>query len=170
MAHPVSAQARSQGMKRFDEVAGDAGRWMIFLSGLAILVAALLLPEESELRSTRLERDRTLHIERTHQQRVERYQTFLNQLASPDRQTLDLLALSQLGMVPADRRAIVAAGEPGDTLLLEYIEPTPTPFTAPARRPTRLERLTTTPRSRLWVIAAGLFAVMYGLMPATKPS
>lgn len=155
---------------RLDELAGGLGRWMIFVSGLAILVAALLLPAQGDLRATRLERDKTLHIEQTHAQRIERYQTFLNQLASPDQQTLDLLAMSQLGMIPSDRAAIFAAGPPGDTLLLSYIDPPPTPFAAHQRPPTRLERLTTSPRWRLWVIAAALLAVMYGLMPATEPS
>ncbi|MEX0876416.1 MAG: hypothetical protein WD114_03060 [Phycisphaerales bacterium] len=152
-----------------DELAGALGRWMIFASGLTILVAALLLPAHADLQNTRVERDHTLHIERTHERRIERYQAFLNQLASPDRHTIDLLAMSQLGMIPQGRQAIVAAGEPGDINLIEFIEPDPVPFQTHITPPTRLEALTTSPKWRLWVIAGALFAVMYGLMPATKP-
>jgi hypothetical protein len=152
-----------------DHIAGEIGRWMIFAAGLVVLVASLILPAQADLRMTRMERDRTLHIERAHEQRIDRYRGFLNQLASPDEQTIELLAMAQLGKIPGNREALVAPGEPGDTLLLEAIEPEPTPFVETQRPLTRLERITSDQRTRLWVIAGGLLAVLYGLLPATKP-
>lgn len=143
---------------------------MIFASGLAILVAALLLPAFTDLRAARAERDKTLHIEKIYERRIDRYQEFLNELQSPSKDTVQLLAMSQMGVIPSDREAVITPGQPQDTLLLEYIEPQTEPFVAPVHHATQLERLTTSPRWRLWVVAGGLFAVMYGLMPATKPA
>lgn len=143
---------------------------MIFAAGLAMLVASLLLPAQADLRNTRSERDRTLHLERAQEHRIDRYRGFLNELHSPDEHTVQLLAMAQLGKIPGNRQALVAPGEPGDTQLIEAIEPVPEPFVDTQRPLTRLERMTTNPKARLWVIAGGLFAVLYGLMPATKPS
>lgn len=152
-----------------DHLVGELGRWLIFASGLVVLVAALLLPVQADLRATRQERDRTLHIERAQNQRIDRYRGFLNELHSPDEHTVQLLAMSQLGKIPGDRQALVAPGEPGDTLLVESIEPQPEPFVDTQRPMTRLERFTTDQRTRLWIIAGGLVAVFYGLLPAAKP-
>lgn len=143
---------------------------MIFIAGLAVLVAAMLLPAQTDLRATRIERDRTLHAERLGERRIERYRAFLNELASPDEQTVQLLAMSQLGQIPGNRAALVAPGERDDMMLLESIEPQPEPFVETTRPTTRLERLTMHNRSRLWIVAGALLAVLYGLMPPTKPS
>lgn len=143
---------------------------MIFSAGLVIVVAAFLLPMQEDLRLTRLERDRTLYIEQIENQRIDRYREFLNQLASPDKQTRELLAMTQLGLIPADRAAIVMPGQREDTLLLEALEPRVEPFEAKVRERTRLERLFANKDAKIWIVGAGLLAVMYGLMPATKPS
>lgn len=143
---------------------------MIFSAGLVIVVAAILLPLQENLRITRLERDRTLHMEQAEGARIDRYRAFLNDLASPDEQTVELLAMTQLGLIPADRAAIVMPGQRDDTLLLEAIEPRAEPFEAKLRARTRLERLFADPTARVWVLGIGLVAVLYGLLPATKPS
>lgn len=143
---------------------------MIFSAGLVIVVAAFLLPMQEDLRLTRVERDRTLYLEQIENQRIERYRAFLNQIASPDRQTVELLAMTQLGMIPANRAAIVMPGQRDDTLLLDAIEPRLEPFEAQVRPRTRLERLFANHDAKVWIIGAGLLAVLYGLMPPTKPS
>jgi len=153
-----------------DHLVGETGRWMIFSAGLVIVVAAFLLPMQEDLRLTRLERDRTLYMEQVENQRIERYREFLNQLANPDEQTIELLAMTQLGLIPADRAAIVMPGQRDDTLLLDAIEPRVEPFETQVRPQTRLERLFSNKDAKLWIVGAGLLAVLYGLMPATKPS
>ncbi len=153
-----------------DQLVGETGRWMIFSAGLVIVVAAFLLPMQENLRLTRLERDRTLYMEQIENQRIDRYREFLNQLASPDKQTRELLAMTQLGLIPADRAAIVMPGQREDTLLLDAIEPRVVPFEAKVRERTRLERLFANKDAKIWIVGTGLLAVMYGLMPATKPS
>ena len=153
-----------------DQLVGETGRWMIFSAGLVIVVAAFLLPMQEDLRLTRLERDRTLYMEQVENQRIERYREFLNQLANPDEQTIELLAMTQLGLIPADRAAIVMPGQRDDTLLLDAIEPRVEPFETQVRPQTRLERLFSNKDAKLWIVGAGLLAVLYGLMPATKPS
>jgi hypothetical protein len=151
-----------------DQIAGEAGRWMIFSAGLVIVVAAMLLPMQEDLRLTRVERDKTLHLERAQSERIDRYRGFLNDLSSPDRQTVELLAMTQLGMIPEDKSAIVMPGQRDDTLLIEAIEPNVEPFQANARERTRLERLFANRDARFWLLGAGLVAVLYGLLPATK--
>lgn len=167
IVHAVSTAARTNPLDHF---AGELGRWMIFSAGLVIIVAALLLPMNEDLRAVRLERDRTLHLEQAQELRIDRYREFLNQLASPDQQTVELLAMTQLGMIPSDRAAIITPGELDDTLLIEAIEPAPEPFNRTLRPQTRLERLISGPTSSRVVILGGLLAVLYGLLPATKPS
>jgi hypothetical protein len=95
----VSTPARTNPLDHF---AGEIGRWMIFSAGLVIIVAALLLPMSEDLRAARLERDRTLHLEQAQHDRIDRYREFLNQLASPDDQTVELLAMTQLGLIQND--------------------------------------------------------------------
>ncbi len=148
--------------------AGSLGRWLIFSSGLAVLVAALILPAQRDLRETRLQRDLALHIEQTQHARIERYQDFLQKLEHPDPVTVDLLAMAQLGVIPADREAFVLPGHPPDPQLFEYLEPTPSPFVPAAVPASRLERLVTDNNTRLWITLLGGVAVLYGLLPATK--
>lgn len=153
-----------------DHFAGETGRWMIFGAGLVMIVASVLLPMQEDLRLTRIERDRTLYMEQAQSQRIDRYREFLNQLASPDTQTVELLAMTQLGMIPANRAAIVTPGQRDDTLLIDALEPRTEPFAGDTRPRTRLERLLISEHTKLWIVGAGLIAVLYGLMPATKPS
>ena len=151
-----------------DRIAGEAGRWMIFSAGLVIVVAAVLLPMQEDLRLTRTERDKTLHMERAQNERIDRYKGFLNDLSSPDRQTVELLAMTQLGMIPENKSAIVMPGQRDDTLLIEAIEPNVEAFKPVRREQTRLERLFANRDARIWLLGAGLVAVLYGLLPATK--
>ena len=151
-----------------NEWAGSLGRWFIFAAGLAILVAALILPAQIDLRNTRIERDRALHIEQSHQTRIERYNTFLADMENPTQATIELLAMSQLGMIPKNREALVLGGQPADPQVFEILEPAIKPFEPRVASVSRLELLTTSPQSRFWFVLIGAISVMYGLMPAAK--
>lgn len=148
--------------------AGFLGRWLIFVSGLVVLVAALILPAQIDLRETRIQRDLALHIEQSQHTRIDRYQEFLKQLESPSASTVDLLAMSQLGIIPDDREALIVQGKPADPQLFEFLEPTQPAFEPRVMRVSHLEEFTTGSRSRLWVVLIGAVAVMYGLLPAAK--
>ena len=158
----------NSGTSRANELAGSLGRWLIFSAGVAALVAALILPAQIDLRNTRIERDRALHIEQTNQARIERYQSFLHELDHPSDATVDLLAMSQLGMIPDSRDALIVPGQPADPQLFEFLEPASTAFVLPKNNISRLEALTTGTESRFWFVLIGAVAIMYGLLPAAK--
>jgi len=149
--------------------AGSLGRWMIFCAGLTVLVAVLLLPAQADLRQTRMQRDLALHIEQTQHTRIQRYKAFLHELEHPTDTTIDLLAMSQLGMIRVGHEALIIPGQPADPQLFEFLEPTTEPFEPKAIPVSRLETLTTGDQSRLWVALLGAVAVLYGLLPPARP-
>jgi hypothetical protein len=148
--------------------AGSLGRWMIFCAGLAVLVAVLILPAQVDLRQSRVQRDLALHIEHTQRDRIERYEDFFAQLEAPDETTINLLAMSQLGVIPDDRDALIVPGRLADPQLFEFLEPAPKPFIPRSTPVSELEELATGSRSRLWVALLGAVAVLYGLLPSAK--
>ena len=153
-----------------NEWAGALGRWFIFAAGLAILVAALILPAQIDLRETRDQRDLALHIEQSHNTRIERYEAFLAEMKHPAPETVKLLAMSQLGMIASDRQALIIPGQPADPQLFEFLEPTPVVFEPRIVNTSRLETLTTGLDSRFWFVLIGAVSVMYGILPAAKSS
>lgn len=82
--------------------------------------------------------------------------------------TLNLLAQSNLGMIPADSDALFAPGQRADPMIFELLEPAP--FVRPDFAPnySRLENLVMVPKSRLWVIAGGILLVLIGILPAAN--
>ena len=148
------------------EWGGVLGRWLIFGAGLAVLVAALILPAQIDLRNTRIQRDLALHNEQAQHTRIDRYESFLNELDRPTQSTIELLAMSQLGVIPNDREALIIPGQPADPQLFEFLEPALSAFEPPRSTPSRLELLTTDIDSRFWFVLIGAIAVMYGLLPA----
>jgi len=152
-----------------DEWGGSLGRWMIFASGVALLVAALILPARADLRNTRIQRDLALHTQLDEQHRLERFEGFLEELKHPDGATIDLLANAQLGLIPDDRDALIASQRPADPQHFEHLEPIQTPFVPTVERVSRLEELSTGSRSRIWIVLIGAVAVLYGLLPASNP-
>lgn len=162
-----AVQAITPSQTTFDW-AGELGRWMILASGLVVLVVALILPAQADLRATREQRDFSLHIENSQHDRIARYKSFLSQLDTPSQATVDLLAMSQLGLIPKNRTTLDTFTKQSDPRIFEILEPAPVPFISAQKPASRLEKLTTSHDSQLWVILIGAVAVMYGLLPATK--
>ncbi len=133
-----------------------------------MLVAALILPARRDLIETRIERDRALHEQAYQQERIDRYAAFLVDVQSPDQSTLDLLALSQLGLIPTDRTAINLGGESNDPLVFAQIDPVPETFVPNRPQVSRLESLATRYEYRFWFVLIGAIAILYGLLPAAK--
>ena len=167
-ADTLGVRARIESTTKANDWIGSLGRWMIFCAGLTVLVAVLLLPAHVDLRETRTERDRALYLEEAQHTRIERYRTFLADLEHPSESTIDLLAMSQLGMIPADREVIMIPGQPADPMLFEHLEPAIASFEPRIIPVSRLETLATGHRSRLWVALLGAVAVLYGLLPPAK--
>ncbi len=151
-----------------DVFANSIARWMFFLAGITLLVAALLLPATGDLRTVRQIRDAALMTETHHHQRVARYEQFLRAIESGDQATIELLAQSQLGVIPAGREALILPGQPADPMVFELLEPIATTQAPVAHRISVLEKLTTTRETRFVVILVGAMAVLIGILPPAR--
>jgi len=144
---------------------GELGSWLIFVSGLALLVAVVLIPAGNDLADARAARDEALALERYELERLDRYETYLEALDRRDDRLLRSLAMSQLRLTPADRHVLLPVGATGDIDLFGPIEPVPE-LDEPAARPvSTLEDLATHQRKRLWLIAGGVLCLFVGLLP-----
>lgn len=151
-----------------DRIAGEIARWMYFLSGLTILVAVFLLPSAADLDAVRAVRDQAIATESHHIERVDRYERFLSAIESGDPTTIELLAQSQLGVVPSEREAIILPGQPSDPMVFELLEPAPIAAAAAASEPTRLERLTIERVPRAIMLVIGAIATLMGILPPVE--
>lgn len=151
-----------------DHLASEISRWAFFACGLVLIIASATLPLRTDLEFTRHQRDLALVVEQEHAIRNASYQSMLNAIEQKNPDTLRLLAQSNMGLIPASHEALLVPGERRDPMIFELLEPAP--MTRPEFAPnySRLERLVMVPRSRLWVIALGVFLVLIGLLPATK--
>ena len=150
----------------------EIARWGFFLAGVVLIVAAAVLPLRADLEWTRHQRNLAAVSEQEHALRNERYSQMIGAIDSQDPHTIGLLAQSNLGMIPSDRSAIVMSGPMGqassDPMVFELLEPPMLERPEFAPRYSRLERLVMVPRTRLWVIAGGIFLVFVGLLPAAR--
>jgi hypothetical protein len=149
--------------------ASEISRWGFFICGIILIAAAAILPLRADLDWTRHQRDLALVVEQDNAARNESYQGMIAAIDHGNPDTLQLLAHSNLGMIPADRDALVVPGVRTDPMIFELLEPTPKPRPEFAPRYSRLERLVMIPKTRLWVLAGGILLVLIGLLPAVKP-
>lgn len=147
----------------------DAG-WLFLLAGLGVMCAAVLIPAHDDLAHAHYERDRARAIESWHAQRVENYARYLDALRDGDETLVLSLAAMQLNMIPAGSRPLVTSVRPHATSASVFPELEPA-FTAPSPPEfyeSRLRRWATDSRLRLWMIAGGAMAVLFGLLPPSR--
>lgn len=141
------------------------------MAGLGILGATLLVPAADSLDEARWKRDVALVYEQHRQERIDRYQGFLEALDRKEPQLITALAASQLGQMPVDRGLISAINDSRvrDVSVFPALEPPPMVL-PPQRKPvdSLLTRLALGPTSRLWLIAVGAMCVLLGMLPATS--
>jgi len=147
---------------------GTLGGWLIFLAGLAMLFAVVLIPASVDLEDARLSRDQTLAHEQHGEARLARYETYLSALEARDETLLRSLAMSELNMAPADRLTLLPPRGPGDLDLFGPLEPTPVALTTRERPKSVLQTLATDRHQRLWLIAGSVLCLFIGLLPATE--
>lgn len=144
--------------------------WLFLLGGLALLSAAMIIPSRDQLEEARWQRDRTLATEAHATERLQRYRSYLGSLDRGEPEVIRALAATQLNLIAADRRLLDASATPGDASVFGPLEPPP-PTNPPRAIPdSRLRRLAVEPGSRLWLLAAGLFATFVGLLPKALPA
>lgn len=146
--------------------------WLFLIAGMAVVACTVLLPAQRSLDNARWERDRAAAIERHRVERLERYAAYLDALNRSDESVLLSLAATQLNKLPEDRIPLDMPPEVSLTSASVFPTLEPDPLALPprperARKPSLLESLTIGNTSRLWLMAAGLVCIVWGLLPAT---
>lgn len=140
--------------------------WLFLIAGIGALAAAVLMPAHDDLASARHARDIALIQEGLHQERLDRYQRYLQALDAEHPRLITSLAASQLNLVPDGARPLsdLDCGLPASASVLGALEPEPVPAPTRANTGSMLERLTLGP-SRTWLLGAGGICLLIGLIP-----
>jgi len=147
---------------------GPIAGWLIFAAGVAMLLSAVLIPASDNLAEARWRRDQALALETHALDRIDRHERYLAAIHQGDAEVLTALAGAQLGLIPAGQTALIAPGRPSDVDLFGSIEPPPPTMPTRPRVGSTLERITTDPHLRLWVIAGSAVAILIGLLPPAR--
>jgi len=169
MSGDTSAPSHTEGTGRPVETTPlfriDPG-WPFVISGLALIVSAVLIPAQRELHD--LEQRLIVHqkYEERAEAEIKAYEMFLKDLANDatNERLLERLVRAQLNKMPKDERPLLLMPTANETVPT-WIEssvtveiPKPTPYAD-----TLLSRIASGPR-RLWVLATGAFLVFLGVM------
>lgn len=145
--------------------------WLFLIAGLGILGATVLIPAADDLDDARLLRDRALARESHRQERIQRYQGYLGALDERQPTLVYSLAASQLSLMPSDRALIAAPATDARTRsasVFPALEPPPLVLPEREHHASTLEKLATSSKSRLWLIAGGVVSVLVGLLPGAR--
>lgn len=146
--------------------------WLFLISGIAIIAAVVLIPAQHDLEDARWQRDRAVSIEQHRIERLERYGRYLAAAKSGDECVLLSLGATQLNVTPADRVPLLPTPDVSRTSASVFPSLEPGPLRLPNvprdRDLSMLERLTVNNTTRLWLIAAGVMCVLFGLLPETS--
>jgi hypothetical protein len=147
----------------------DAG-WLYLIAGLLLMASGVLIPAGRDLEMALWRRDRVLRAEMHRLQRLTRYEAYLEALENRDETVLRHLAVTQLGLTPADREVVLLAGdgEPGDASVFASLEPPPLRLPEPELTDSLLARWANGDRTRLWLLAGSSVLVLIGLLPSTR--
>ena len=146
----------------------DTG-WPFLFCALLLLSCTVLIPAFENLDYVRWQRDRALALEA---HRFDRTMAYERYLAALDRQDPDLvraLTLTQLNAVPETRTVLVPVSLTGPASIFADLEPNRVRL--PERVETRsiLKSLTTSDRTRPWLIGFGAVLLFIGLTPPALP-
>ena len=142
--------------------------WLFLLAGMAALAAAALIPAQDRLDEIRWQVARMEAVEASHQERLDRYQRYLEALEAEDPALARSLAASQLNLAPEDRVPLAPGVGLPSASVFEGLEPGPTQVPVREVRVSRLHSLATGRKTRPWMLAGGMLAVAIGLMPRTE--
>lgn len=147
--------------------------WLYVAAGAALLVAVTLLPAQEDLLEAQWRRDQALAWEVHQLKRLERRSAYLESLDRRDPKLIASLAMVHLNLTPTGAAPLspleparVAQSDVGDVVNLD---PPPPRTPRPAEPDSLLWRLATSGRWRLWLIAGGAMALLFGLLPPASP-
>lgn len=144
--------------------------WLFLLAGMAALAAAALIPAQEKLDEIRWQVTRMEAVEGSHAERLHRYERYLEALKEQDPALARSLAASQLNLAPADRVPLAPGTSLPSASVFDALEPGPVVLPAREKRRSRLAALAMGHKTRPWVVAGGMLAIVIGLMPRSEPS
>jgi len=144
--------------------------WLFLAAGLMVIGATVLIPAADDLSEARFLRDRARLVEGHRQERLDRYENYLGALDRREPPLVMSLAASQLNQIPADRSPFLITQGSTSANASVYPALEPPPLRLPERQKigSTLEKWTTDPTTRLWLIAGGAVCVMVGLLPKAR--
>lgn len=144
--------------------------WLFIIAGLMAIGATVLIPAADDLNEARFLRDRAALVQAHRDQRLDRYESYLGALDRHEAPLVLSLAASQLNQIPADKSPFVVSNASATSSASVYPALEPAPLVLPERRKidSTLERWTTDPGTRLWLIAGGAMCVLVGLLPKAR--
>lgn len=143
--------------------------WLFLLAGATLCAVTALIPAFDQLAEAELARDRARVAERFHLSRLQNYASYRDALWRADPGLTLSLASQQLNLVPEGRDILPVPGETAPENLSPFpaLEPDAPPTLYRVVPDTVLQRWTTDDRKRLWLLAAGAFCILLGLLPPT---
>ncbi len=150
----------------------DAG-WLFIIAGLSILAATVLIPAQNDLDLATWQRDRAAAIEKHRLKRLEQYGQYLRAVKGGDESVVLSLASIGLNKSPADRVPLNPRTDPSNlsASVFPHLEPAPVelpPKPIVSQRSSILARWTIDEHTRLWLLAAGVLAMLVGLLPSSS--
>jgi len=147
----------------------DAG-WLFIVAGLMVIGATVLIPAADDLNEARFLRDRAALVQGHRDERLDRYESYLGALERHEPPLVMSLAASQLNQIPADKSPFLTSAYSATASASVYPALEPAPLRMPERHKigSTLERWTTDPSTRLWLIAGGAVCVLVGLLPKAR--
>ncbi len=154
----------------------DTG-WPFLAAGIMLLGATVLIPAMGDLDEARWQRERALALEQHRLERLDHYERYLAALDEGDPGLVQALAASQLNRIPEGRSVILpvhssvgevssgAGSGTGSASVFPMLEPGPVKLPSKAKADSVLSRLTSSDRTRAWLIAAGGLMLFLGLLP-----
>lgn len=147
--------------------------WLFLLSGLILIAATVLIPAQRERDQARLYLQRASAAAEHRQARLARYHQFAQAARNADPTLVSSLAAMQLNLAPDGTELLLSSGEipSRSASVFASLEPPPLVLPQAQNRPvSRLERWTTSPTARLWLLGAAAMLILLGLLPPARPS
>ncbi len=145
--------------------------WLFLVSGIALIVSAAIIPEAEKVHAMRTQLSAIGAAEKHNFARMEACSRFLDDLKAGDQGLVRRLAASQLNLMPRGETPLLIATSISATPS-DWIEASvPPPDFEEEEFPDTLLSRWTLGGQRLWIIAAGAFAIFLGLIfgPAEEP-
>lgn len=147
--------------------------WLFLISGLVLIAATVLIPAQRERDQARLYLQRATAATEHRQARLARYHQFAQAARNADPALVSSLAAMQLNLAPEGTELLLSSGEIPSRSASVFASLEPPPLVLPeadGRPVSRLERWTTDPTARLWLLGAAAMLVLLGLLPPARPS